>query len=151
MTVLYRERLAPPVWVWVVAVATCMCIGFTFWVPLGLAYGAASFGVTVVLALWWLAYSSPEIQVTNQDLRVGRAHIDLFYTGIVASLDEQSTTDARGVNADPRAYTVIRPLSAKEAITVEVCDDEDPHPYWMISTKNPEAFGRALVTAQANS
>lgn len=138
-------------WVWVVVVVTCLCIGFTFWVPFGLAAGVGSFAITTIPSLWWLAHSSPQITVTEQELRVGRAHIDLYYTGIIASLDEQSTTNARGVNADPRAFSVIRPLSAKEAITIEICDDDDPHPYWLISTKDPQSFGRALVTAQAQS
>lgn len=148
MPVLYTERLTPPVWVWVLGLCFGVSVGFTFWVPFGMTFGIVSGIIVTALVLWWLWTTSPRITVTNQELQVGRAHIELYYVGLIARLDADSTARARGAEADPRAFAVMRPLSAKESITIEVCDDEDPHPYWLISSRDPQAFGNALVQAQ---
>lgn len=144
----YTERLRPPLWGWLVLLSLSLCIAVAFGHPLGLITGIVTFFIFGGLSAWFLITTSVTISVTNEGLRVGRAHIDWEYTGIVATLDPTAAERARGVEADPRAFAVNRPLTAKAAITLEILDSEDPHPYWLISTAHPTELGRAIRSAQ---
>lgn len=124
------------------------CLGVAFWVPLGLWFGLITFVVAAALVYWLLVSTTPTITVGNRELRIGRVHIDVADIGLVATLDSEATANARGLHADPRAFTILRPLSAKESVTLEILDDEDPHPYWLISTQSPADLGRAIREAQ---
>ncbi len=83
------------------------------------------------------------IQVIDDELRVGSETLALRHIGridIVAKADKQA---ALGPQLDPAAFLVHRgwvgPL-----IRIEVTDRADPRPYWVISTRDPEALARAL-------
>lgn len=117
------------------------------WVPLGTVAGVIALVISNGFALWGMLVSTPTITVTDKELRINRVHIGLGDLGIVATLDAQATANANGALADPRAFTVSRPLSARESVTVEILDDDDPHPYWLVSTSRPAELGRAIRDA----
>ena len=50
---------------------------------------------------------------------------------------------AAGVDADARAYLLLRPY-LKRAVKVEITDPADPAPYWLVSTRHADALVRAL-------
>lgn len=147
---IYRERLSPPAWAWVVTLGLVFVFAWAFKAGLGWTAGIIVFVVAGLLAVVGLYRSSPVIEVTNAEFKVGRAHIGWFFTGRVATLDSSATQNARTTGADPRAFQVMRTLTANEAITLELLDDEDPHPYWMISTRNPTELAQAINRAQAS-
>lgn len=147
----YRERLSPPVWAWAVVAALIFVFAWAFKAGLGWAAGVIVFVGTGLLAAYGLYRSSPVIEVTDEELKVGRAHIGWFYTGRVATLDDAATRNARTTGIDPRAYHVIRPLTSNQSVSLEVLDDDDPHPYWLISTRDPEALARAINQAQTQA
>lgn len=130
------------------AVALTLFLAVAFFVPLGPIAGLAVLVVGLGLTSFVLLSTALTIRVTPERLFVGKANIEWPATGIVATLDEQSTLRARTVESDPRAFDALRPLSARTAVTIEVVDDEDPHPYWLISTRHPEELGEAIVAAQ---
>ena len=144
----YRERLTTPLWGWAVLLGLALCLAMAFWIPLGAVAGIPCLLIGAGLVTWLLVTTSPTITVTDNELRIGRVHIDADEIGLVATLDEDATTNARGANADPRAFTILRPLYAKESVSLEILDEEDPHPYWLISTRDPQALGRAVQGAQ---
>ena len=55
-----------------------------------------------------------------------------------------------GVAADPRAYLVYRAFR-DEAVEIRVDDPADPHPYWLISTRDANAFAEAIETARVTA
>ncbi|MFA7267292.1 MAG: DUF3093 domain-containing protein [Candidatus Nanopelagicales bacterium] len=144
----YRERLTTPLWGWAVLLGLALCLALAFWIPLGTLAGVICLALGVGLVTWLLMTTSPTITVTDNELRIGRVHINADEIGLVATLDEAATANARGANADPRAFTILRPLYAKESVSLEILDEEDPHPYWLISTRDPQALGRAVQAAQ---
>lgn len=141
----YRERLFPPIWVWVASLLIAFIFAWAFKAGLGWFAGIAVFAVTGTGVVVGLLKYSLTIEVADDELRVGNAHIDWYYVGRVATLDHDSTNQAKGPKSDPRAFHLLRPLSANESITIEVLDDEDPHPYWLISTRNPSALAQAVA------
>jgi hypothetical protein len=146
-TIRYRETLSPPFWAWFAVFSLTACVGIAVGFPLGVVPGLISFVGSTILVAWGLIATTARITLTDDELRINRAHIALDYVGIIATLDAAATKMANGEQADPRAYSVSRPLSAKQSVTLEVIDDDDPHPYWLISTNHPQEFGIALRDA----
>ncbi len=147
----YREHLGAPGWAWLVMFVLVLSLTLAFWVPLGAVAGICCLVLGSALVVWLLITTAPTVVVANRELRIGRVHIDADYIGLVATLDEKATADARGANADPRAFTILRPLTAKESVSLEILDDEDPHPYWLVSSRDPQALGQAIRAAQQAS
>ena len=141
----YDERLGVPLRWWVQ--------GFMFTASLWLAVLAAlpepaAWAVTAVAAVVvtaaFLSYGAARITVEDGVLRAGRAHIAAQHLGAATALDAEQTRRAAGVEADARAYLLLRPY-LKRAVRVEVVDPADPAPYWLLSTRHPERLAGALA------
>jgi hypothetical protein len=61
------------------------------------------------------------------------------FTGAEAQLE-------RGQRLDARAWLLIRGWISP-VVTVTVVDDSDPTPYWLVSTRQPDALVAALTSA----
>lgn len=140
----YRERLHVPLRWWVQGV---MLVA-TLWLALVVAIpGIIAWTVTglclAILAALLGSYGGSEISVRDGELRVGRAHIAGHHLGRVEALDAEQTRRTAGVDADARAYLVIRPYLDR-AVRVAIDDPQDPAPYWLISTRHPERLAAAI-------
>ncbi|WP_323792212.1 DUF3093 domain-containing protein, partial [Nocardioides sp.] len=86
---------------------------------------------------------SSEVKVADGELRVGRAHIAGHHLGRVEALDAEQTRRTAGVDADARAYLVLRPY-LRRAVRITIDDPQDPAPYWLVSTRHPEQLAAAI-------
>jgi hypothetical protein len=145
--VAYRERLYAPWWAWLVAVALTGSLGVAYGYPLGALAGWVVFLGGLGLAAWLLLGTAPVVVVDDLVLRAGRARLPLRYAGRIAPLDAAQTRDARGRLADPAAYLCMRGW-IPTAVLVEVEDPDDPHPYWLVSTRHGHDVARALAAAR---
>jgi hypothetical protein len=66
--------------------------------------------------------------------------------GAPVALDAADTRRRAGVDADARAYLLLRPY-LKRAVMVPVDDPADPTPYWLVSTRRPDELVAALDAA----
>lgn len=141
----YDERLGVPLRWWVQ--------GFMFTASVWLAVlaalpGTAAWTVTAVTGLVVAAlfsfYGSVRVSVHDGVLRAGRARIEAHHLGAVDVLDPEQARRAAGVEADARAYLLLRPY-LKRAVKVAITDPADPAPYWLISTRRPDELARALA------
>ena len=67
--------------------------------------------------------------------------IDAAHLGAAEALDAEQTRRVAGVEADARAFLLLRPY-LKRAVRVEITDPADPAPYWLLGTRRPDAAGR---------
>lgn len=144
----YEERLTPPIAWWLVGagfVATVWWI-FVIATPQWLAWLAAAIALSLVVGLLG-HYGSARLVVTDGELRAGRAHIPLALCGVVEPLDRDQARRAGGVEADARAYFLLRPYIAT-AVRVMIDDPQDPAPYWLLSTRRPERLAAAVRTGR---
>ncbi|MGI5244529.1 DUF3093 domain-containing protein [Dactylosporangium sp. CA-139066] len=143
----YRERLGLSWWLWLPAVALAAALAAE--VKLG-APGAATWVAYLVLlpltvvGLWRLGRI--RIEVSNGELRVDDAHIPLRYVGEVTTITADEKRDLLGPYAEPEAFVIQRPWVGP-AVRVEIRDEADPTPYWLISTRHPEQLAAALRDA----
>jgi hypothetical protein len=145
--VAYRERVHAPWWLWVVTVLLTGSLGVAYGYPLGRAAGVVSFLVAQGLVTWWLLATAPVVVVDDLVFRAGRARLPLRHAGRIAPLDPAQTREARGPLADPQAYLCLRGWVTR-SVLVEVDDPDDPHPYWLVSTRHGHDLAAALATAR---
>lgn len=138
----YAERLwlGPLGWILLVVFAAMMAVAF---VPLDPRVAAVvGVGVLVVGAVV-LVGLAPRIEVRDGVLRAGGAHIPVELLGTAVALDAQETRAELGPRLDARAHVCLRGW-IPTAVRVEVRDPQDPTPYWVVSTRRPEALAAAV-------
>lgn len=101
----------------------------------------------LALCLFW--YGDARVVVADGWLRAGRARIQAHHIARAAALDPEQTWRVAGPDADVRAYLLLRPY-VKRAVRIELDDPADPTPYWLISSRHPEALAGAVNAARAH-
>lgn len=140
----YDERLHVPLRWWAQGTMLVASLWLAMVVALPPTLAWVLTGVAMALmAGWFISFGSPRIQVTDQELRAGRAHVEFQFLGAVTPLDSEAARRAAGVDADARAYLLLRPY-LKQAVRVDLTDADDPTPYWLLSTRHPQQLADAL-------
>ena len=150
-TAAYDERLNVPLrwWVQGIMFEATLWLAMIVSMPAALAWGLTA-AIVVLLALGFNAYGSTRIVVADGALRVGRARIEAAYLGTAESLDAEAARRVAGMEADARAYLVLRPYLTR-AVKVEITDPADPAPYWLVSTRHPDRLAAAITALTAGS
>jgi DUF3093 family protein len=84
-----------------------------------------------------------KIEVADGELRVGKARLPLRFVGEVDVIGKDDKRKALGPDLDPAAYMLHRSWVGP-VLRVRLTDPEDPTPYWIFSTRNPEKLARIL-------
>ncbi len=143
----HRERLTVPLrwWVQGTMLVASLWLALVVAVPGVVAWGATVVALGLLVALLG-GYGAAPVRVEAGLLRAGRASVDVGHLGRAEALDEVQTRRAAGVDADARAFLLLRPY-LRRAVRVEITDPRDPAPYWLVSTRRPEALAAALAAA----
>jgi hypothetical protein len=144
---IYRERLWASPWVFI---STALVIPASLLVFLPINPYA---GVIVAIALYAcvvavLIATSPIVEVTTEHFAAGRATLPLAFVGEVKGFEGEEATLERGQRLDARAWLLIRGW-VPSVVTVRVTDENDPTPYWLVSTRRPGELTKALAEARA--
>ena len=144
---IYRERVTPS-WTAYLAGALIVPAVLVVFLPIYPGVGAilalVAFAGFVVL----MVNGSPVIEIDATTLRVGSAKVPLRYVGeAVAHPDRESARQAAGPGLDARAWTCLRGW-ATTSVRVDIDDANDPIPYWLFSSRDPEAVVAALERAR---
>ena len=97
-----------------------------------------------------VGYGRARVAVEGDTFRAGRAHIALEHVGEVTALDAEGVRRLAGVDADARAYLLLRPY-LKRGVRVDVTDPADPTPYWLVSCRRPEEIVTAVRVGRTGS
>lgn len=138
----YRERLWPAPWV---LIATGLVIPASLLVFLPIS-PPAGVGVAVVLygaIVGVLLATTPTIEVTDVEFRAGRARMPRSVVGTAEAFEGDEASAERGTRLDARAWLLLRGW-IPGVVKVEVVDDGDPTPYWLVSSRNPSRLAAAL-------
>jgi hypothetical protein len=146
----YTERLWPSPGVWLVVLLVAASAGLVVvkvapvWASVAVAL------VCVAAAAWGLGRSSATIAVTDDELVAGRARIPVALLGDVQVLDRPAFTALRGPRSDVRAYLCQRGW-IPQGVRVTIDDPQDPTPYWLLSSRRPQALAAALGRARGEA
>jgi len=134
----YTERLLPSWWLTLV-LGLFLPAGFIIFLPLDPLVGLGAGAVMWASAWGVLAIFSPTISATPQGFRAGVATVDWDNVSHVDVVSKEDARHAKGLGLDARAWVVIRPW-IKPAVRVHIRDEDDPTPYWLVSTTAPEVL-----------
>ncbi|HEY8282067.1 MAG TPA: DUF3093 domain-containing protein [Leifsonia sp.] len=143
---LYRERLWAAPWLYI---STALVIPASILVlaPINLPVGIVLAVVLYLAIVVSLIVSAPTIRVTEEELIAGHARIPLPFVGSPVAFTGDEATLERGRRLDARAWLLIRGW-IKPVVRIPVLDVEDPAPYWLLSTRNPDRLVRVLDQAR---
>jgi hypothetical protein len=146
---LFEERLRVPLRWWVQATMFLASIWLAFVVALPAVIAWAATGLlAVACGALFLGYGATRLRVADGHFEAGRARIPVEHLASPVALTAETTRRLVGVDANARAYLVLRPY-LKRAVQVAVTDPADPTPYWLVSTRRPDALVAALLEAHA--
>ena len=140
----YTERLSAAWWLWLALPVLAGVLaaevflgapGAATWVPYLLLLPLTTVG------LWWLGRI--RVEVSNGELRVDDARLPLRYVASVTPLDVTAKRDLLGPYAEEHAFVIQRPW-IDGAVRIDLDDPDDPTPYWLVSTRRPDALATAI-------
>lgn len=138
----YRERLWPAWWVYL-ATGLVIPASLLVFLPIsqiaGYVAAVVLYGAIVVILL----ATAPVIEVTDAELRVGRARIERRFLGRTTAHVGPEAVAERGTRLDARAWLKLRGWISG-VVRIELDDADDPTPYWLVSTRRPEQLAAAL-------
>ncbi|WP_375490906.1 DUF3093 domain-containing protein [uncultured Jatrophihabitans sp.] len=144
----YRETLRTPWWWYVVALAVAALLAAEFhipgvrltdWIPW------CSMPPLALIIVWWLGRS--HLEVRDHELRVRGAHLPLGYVTGEIALDQQTLRRIVGREGDPAAFVSVRPWIGP-GVQLWIDDEEDPTPYWLVSSRHPDRLVAAVRSAR---
>jgi hypothetical protein len=144
---IYRERLLPGPMIFVIT-ALVIPASLLVFLPINLMLGVICAAVLYTGCVVLLVVGSPRIEVTDAKLVAGRASLPLPNIGDAQGYFGVEATQQRGPKLDARAWLVIRGWISP-VVKVDVNDENDPTPYWLVSTRHPADLVAALVRAKS--
>jgi len=146
-TRLYHERIWPSPWV-ITATTLVIPASLLVFLPINLFAGViVAIGLFAAIVLVLLA-TSPVIEVLPGELVAGRARVPVNLIGEVTPFRGEEATLQRGRLLDARAWLLIRGW-VSPVVKIELTDESDPTPYWIVSTRTPDALAAAIGKARA--
>jgi hypothetical protein len=142
--VVYRESLRTPAWWYLVALFVAALLAAEFHISGLQLTDWLAFGILLPLsavAVWSLGRG--RLEVSGGELRVRGAHIALSDVSGVVGLDAATLRLVIGREGDPAAFISIRPWIGP-GVQLWIDDPEDPTPYWVVSSRNPQALVEVL-------
>ena len=139
---LFLERLWPSPGIWAASLGFGAALGL---IPAPVNAGvAAATAVTGFLAMAaFMVTSTPSVSLTDDTFAAGRAAVPVSMVASVEKLDADRMRQARGVRLDARAYLCLRGW-LPAGVKVVLRDPEDPTPYWLVSSRRPDALVESL-------
>lgn len=139
----FREVIRPPFWLMAFIYLLALYLVVAIWAAM--TSTIAAFALTIASAGTVAIYFTSRliIEVDSDELRVGKAHISLEHLGVVHVLTQKEMLAKRTRSADPAAFLAIRFWTAR-GVVIEIADQRDQTPYWLVTSKRGEKLALAL-------
>lgn len=139
---IYRERLWPAPWLFI-GTALVIPASLLVFLPINPLVGVGVAAALYLGCLGLLFLASPVIEVTATELVAGRARVPASVIGAVEAFVAEEARQERGPRLDARAWLLIRGW-VDPVVRIEIVDDNDPTPYWLVSSRRPEMVIAAI-------
>ncbi|CAO1651892.1 DUF3093 domain-containing protein [Salinibacterium sp. NSLL150] len=142
----YRERLWPTAWLYI-STALIIPASILVFLPINIFVGYITAAVLYIGIVLFLLWSAPKITVDDKELRAGSARLPIAIIGEVTSYTGDEATLERGQRLDARAWLMIRGW-VSPVVKLELLDESDPTPYWLLSSRTPELLAGAIAQSR---
>ncbi len=142
----FSERLHVPWWWWLAAAVVVGVFGYE--IQLSLRQASWSFVAYLILAPLgaWMLWSMGRAQIrvsSDGEVFAHKAHLPISVITRAATIPATAKSAALGRQLDPAAFMMHRAW-VKTMVLLVLDDPDDPTPYWLVSTRRPEALIAAL-------
>jgi len=141
----FRETLFPPFWAWAAIIGISIMLSVSMSAVFGNLFALIAFSLLMILFVFLALRFSPVIKVDDTYLYVGRAKLPLKIITHASALSASETTKIRGVNSDLKCFSATSPL-INTAIRIDFSDAQDPHTYWLVSSRKAAELSKVLQT-----
>jgi hypothetical protein len=138
----FKEVIRPPLWLIAFLYFMLYSLVLAIWAAFDDAIALNAFAIATVLGFVVIRFATVTI-IVGDELRIGRAHIPVHFLGESEIVKKSDFVRARTRDADPAAYFALT-FWVSQGLKVKVIDEQDPTPYWLISTRRAEALQKAL-------
>jgi hypothetical protein len=144
----FDERLSVPLWWYLPAVGLAVLLGAEIHMGYPGVRSWIGYAITIPLcigAMVWLGHVRVRVTGDKPDgeLRAGAARLPLRYVGHVDVVPRGGKQAALGPELDPTAFLMHRAWIGP-VVRIEVTDPDSDTPYWIVSTRDPDALVKAL-------
>lgn len=140
-----RERINWSLGLWTALICLDLAVALAIGVALTDSQLVIVFSILLALTIAFAQATRLTIEVRDQVLYLGRAHIEARYIAEVIELDKDEMRYERGAGLDPRAFLALR-FWVPTGVKLVLKDQRDPTPYWLLSTRRSGEIKRALET-----
>lgn len=139
----FHERLVPSPATWLTAPGAAVGAALVVWPvdPLAGVLAAVAVGALVAGGLW---QAGAVVRVQAGVLHAGRASVPVALLGPATAHRGADARHERGPGLDARAHLCIRGW-VDPVVRVRLDDPQDPTPYWVVSSRDPDGLVAALT------
>lgn len=98
---------------------------------------------TLALLVLAFSYGNAAVRVDDDSLTVGRFRLEGTWIKDAEALEGADAANAIGAGSNPRDFLQTRPY-VRDLVRVELADPADPHPHWIVSSRNAEQLAGAI-------
>ena len=139
----FREVIRAPFWLIAFIYFLFLSLVVAVWAAIGNQPAFITWVVLTVLIVLIALKTTLVIEVDENELRAGPAHIELKYLGNATALDSKEMGRLRTRDADPASFLIFR-FWRSTGVKVEINDTRDKTPYWLITSKRNNELAEIL-------
>jgi hypothetical protein len=139
----FREVIRAPFWLIAFIFFLFISLVIAVWAAIGNQPAFITWVISTVLIVLIVFKTKLVIEVDENELRAGPAHIELKYLGQVTALDSKEMGRLRTRDADPASFLIFR-FWRSTGVKVEINDSRDQTPYWLITSKRNTELAEVL-------
>lgn len=143
---IYRERLAPGLWM-LVTIALAGPMAVLVFIPVGATIALVIGAVVSLLLVTLSIVASPVVRVAGRTLYAGRAHIDADWLGEPQAFTGDDARAKRTRDIDRDGWHLIRG-GIDGLVVIPITDPGDPVGSWTISSRTPDRLEAAIRAAR---
>jgi len=139
----FREVIRAPFWLLAFIYFLFISLVVAVWAAIGNQAAFMTWVFSTVFIVLIALKSRLIIEVDENELRAGPAHIELKYLGQATALDNKDMARLRTRDADPASFLIFR-FWRSTGVKVEINDPRDQTPYWLITSKRNKELAAIL-------
>ena len=139
----FREVIRAPFWLIAFIYFLFLSLVVAVWAAIGNQPAFLTWVVLTVLIVLIALKTTLVIEVDENEMRAGPAHIELKYLGKATVLDSKEMGRLRTRDADPASFLIFR-FWRSTGVKVEINDTRDKTPYWLITSKRNNELAEIL-------
>jgi hypothetical protein len=139
----FREVIRAPFWLIAFIYFLFLSLVVAVWAAIGNQPAFITWVVLTVLIVLIALKTTLVIEVDENEMRAGPAHIELKYLAKATVLDSKEMGRLRTRDADPASFLIFR-FWRSTGVKVEINDTRDKTPYWLITSKRNNELAEIL-------